>query len=326
MPLLVGYGYSAMARFAEPGEVLALPEPKPPFLWRAGIMRAARRLRASATQARSAAEAAAIRAVRGKLDKDDGSIQAQQMTFIARDVLAGRAAMMEQRFGEAAAAFRAAAELQESHEFSAFSDPPGLVLSGPARSRRGPAGEGRRGGRAARGGSSAGLSREGPGGAVAACNRALVGGNGKASQEQHSRYKRKRAGGGVRRLVGFLVKLLFGLHPVQHPVGAGLSFREPADHRDDGRRTCSPGAERTRWMPIGQIDRDMVRAAIAAEDSKFCSHSGFDFKAIEDACKRNASGGRIRGGSTISQQTAKNAFLWQGGGYARKASRRGSPS
>jgi monofunctional glycosyltransferase len=62
----------------------------------------------------------------------------------------------------------------------------------------------------------------------------------------------------------------------------------------------------------------MVRAAIAAEDSKFCSHHGFDFEAIEDAAKRNASGGRIRGGSTISQQTAKNAFLWQGGGYARK--------
>jgi monofunctional biosynthetic peptidoglycan transglycosylase len=72
------------------------------------------------------------------------------------------------------------------------------------------------------------------------------------------------------------------------------------------------------WMPIGKIDRDMVRASIAAEDGKFCTHHGFDFESIEDAMKRNASGGRIRGGSTISQQTAKNAFLWQGGGYARK--------
>ena len=77
------------------------------------------------------------------------------------------------------------------------------------------------------------------------------------------------------------------------------------------------GAKRD-WMSIGQIDRDMVRAAIGAEDSKFCSHKGFDVEAIEDAMKRNASGGRIRGGSTISQQTAKNAFLWQGGGYVRK--------
>jgi monofunctional glycosyltransferase len=72
------------------------------------------------------------------------------------------------------------------------------------------------------------------------------------------------------------------------------------------------------WMPIEQIDRDMVRAVIAAEDSKFCQHNGFDLQAIEQAMQRNASGGRIRGGSTISQQTAKNAFLWQGGGYFRK--------
>jgi monofunctional glycosyltransferase len=72
------------------------------------------------------------------------------------------------------------------------------------------------------------------------------------------------------------------------------------------------------WMPIERIDRDMVRAVIAAEDSKFCQHNGFDLQAIEQAMQRNASGGRIRGGSTISQQTAKNAFLWQGGGYFRK--------
>ena len=50
------------------------------------------------------------------------------------------------------------------------------------------------------------------------------------------------------------------------------------------------------WMPITQIDRDMVRAAIAAEDSKFCSHHGFDYEAIENAMQRNASGGHIRGG------------------------------
>jgi len=76
---------------------------------------------------------------------------------------------------------------------------------------------------------------------------------------------------------------------------------------------------RSEWMPIGAIDRDMVRAAIAGEDSKFCSHHGFDRAAIEAAMRRNAAGGRVlRGGSTISQQTAKNAFLWQGGGYFRK--------
>jgi len=73
------------------------------------------------------------------------------------------------------------------------------------------------------------------------------------------------------------------------------------------------------WMSIDRIDRNMVRAAIAAEDSKFCSHHGFDEDAIAEAMRRNARGGSvIRGGSTISQQTAKNAFLWQGGGYFRK--------
>src|SRR3546814_4166780 len=72
------------------------------------------------------------------------------------------------------------------------------------------------------------------------------------------------------------------------------------------------------WMPLSAMDPDMARAAIAGEDAKFCSHHGFDFEAIEDAYHRNARGKRIRGGSTISQQTAKNAFLIQGGGYPRK--------
>ncbi len=78
------------------------------------------------------------------------------------------------------------------------------------------------------------------------------------------------------------------------------------------------GATRV-WMPIETIDRNIVRAVIAGEDSKFCQHSGFDREAIEAAFRRNMEGGSVlRGGSTISQQTAKNAFLWQGGGYVRK--------
>lgn len=72
------------------------------------------------------------------------------------------------------------------------------------------------------------------------------------------------------------------------------------------------------WESLSNIDRDMVRAVIASEDGKFCSHQGFDQQAIENAIEHNARGGRIKGGSTISQQTAKNVFLWQGGGYFRK--------
>ena len=72
------------------------------------------------------------------------------------------------------------------------------------------------------------------------------------------------------------------------------------------------------WTPLGRIDRDMVAAVIAAEDSRFCEHKGFDREAIEQAIEERLSGERFRGGSTISQQTAKNAFLWQGGGWFRK--------
>ena len=79
------------------------------------------------------------------------------------------------------------------------------------------------------------------------------------------------------------------------------------------------------WTRLSRIDRNMVAAAIAAEDGKFCQHNGFDKQAIEKAIKRNSSGRHvIRGGSTISQQTAKNVFLWQGGGYSARAWRRGS--
>lgn len=77
------------------------------------------------------------------------------------------------------------------------------------------------------------------------------------------------------------------------------------------------GARRD-WMPLSRMDADMPRAAIAAEDSRFCGHWGFDMTAIEKAFARNRNGGKVRGGSTISQQTAKNAFLWQGRSWLRK--------
>ena len=120
------------------------------------------------------------------------------------------------------------------------------------------------------------------------------------------------------RIIGWLFKLIVGFLIVS--VLWVLAYRfinPPITATMLGDVFAGRGAARE-WMPIERIDRDMVRAAIAAEDSKFCSHNGFDLDAIENAMKRNASGGRIRGGSTISQQTAKNAFLWQGGGYARK--------
>ncbi len=72
------------------------------------------------------------------------------------------------------------------------------------------------------------------------------------------------------------------------------------------------------WRDLDEIDPNMPRAVITAEDRDFCSHNGFDMDAIRDAMMSNMKGERLRGGSTISQQTAKNAFLWTGRSWVRK--------
>jgi monofunctional biosynthetic peptidoglycan transglycosylase len=131
-------------------------------------------------------------------------------------------------------------------------------------------------------------------------------------------YKRRRKRSPVGRIFGWIVRIVLGFILISLLWVLAYRFiNPPITATMIGDVIAGRGLHKD-WMPITRIDRDMVRAAIAAEDGKFCSHNGFDFEAIEDAMKRNASGGRIRGGSTISQQTAKNAFLWQGGGYFRK--------
>jgi monofunctional biosynthetic peptidoglycan transglycosylase len=72
------------------------------------------------------------------------------------------------------------------------------------------------------------------------------------------------------------------------------------------------------WVPLERVSPQLMRAVIAAEDARFCRHYGFDLDAIEAAIEDYAEGGKLRGASTISQQTAKNLFLWGGGGMARK--------
>ncbi len=72
------------------------------------------------------------------------------------------------------------------------------------------------------------------------------------------------------------------------------------------------------WRDLAAISPNLPVAMVAAEDQNFGSHRGFDFKAIEKARAHNAKGRKIRGASTVSQQVAKNLFLWQGGGYFRK--------
>jgi len=73
------------------------------------------------------------------------------------------------------------------------------------------------------------------------------------------------------------------------------------------------------WTRLEDISPYMVQAVMGGEDSRFCQHDGIDWAAIEQAFEENQEGGRRRGGSTITQQTAKNVFFWNGGGYMRKA-------
>ena len=78
------------------------------------------------------------------------------------------------------------------------------------------------------------------------------------------------------------------------------------------------GEIRQQWVSIDRISCHLVRAVVAAEDQKFEHHIGFDISAIQAALRHNLSGGAIRGGSTISQQTAKNLFLWTRRSLLRK--------
>lgn len=108
----------------------------------------------------------------------------------------------------------------------------------------------------------------------------------------------------------FLV-LIFKFVPV--PFTPLMAIRA-IEHKMEGKpMICSH-----RWVPLEEISPNLQKAVIASEDANFLTHNGFDFKAIQKAMKDNDKGKRLKGGSTISQQTAKNIFLWQGRSYLRK--------
>ena len=76
--------------------------------------------------------------------------------------------------------------------------------------------------------------------------------------------------------------------------------------------------DQKQWISYQQIPQAMVNAVIASEDNRFAEHSGFDFDAMREAHQQNKKGKRLRGASTITQQTCKNVFLWNGRSYIRK--------
>jgi monofunctional glycosyltransferase len=107
--------------------------------------------------------------------------------------------------------------------------------------------------------------------------------------------------GGIAAVYALLILLFSFLPPPTNLYQMGESFRLGGVSRD--------------WVPLEDMAPVMARAAVAAEDSNFCLHWGFDMAAIRDAVEE----GSGRGASTISQQTVKNVFLWHGRSYLRKA-------
>ncbi|MFN7164486.1 MAG: monofunctional biosynthetic peptidoglycan transglycosylase [Hyphomonas sp.] len=110
----------------------------------------------------------------------------------------------------------------------------------------------------------------------------------------------------------FLLFHLYALALKFLPAPGTILMTQRAGQGEDVRRN---------WKSLDQISPNLVLAVISAEDAKFCDHGGIDWDAIEQAREWNAKNPdrSRRGGSTISQQTAKNVFLWPGGGMPRKA-------
>jgi monofunctional biosynthetic peptidoglycan transglycosylase len=111
--------------------------------------------------------------------------------------------------------------------------------------------------------------------------------------------------------ISILLVLIFKWIPVPFTP---LMITRAIEQKMEGKEmTCSHD-----WVPLEDISINLQKAVIASEDGNFLKHSGFDFKAMQKAFKNNNRGKRLKGGSTISQQTAKNVFLWQGRSYVRK--------
>ncbi len=108
-----------------------------------------------------------------------------------------------------------------------------------------------------------------------------------------------------------LLVLVFRFVPV--PFSALMAQRRAASWFQDGNYRA-----RHRWVPLGEIAPSMGLAVIAAEDQNFAEHFGFDWEAIEKALAHNERSRRKRGASTLTQQAAKNLFLWETRSWVRK--------
>lgn len=123
----------------------------------------------------------------------------------------------------------------------------------------------------------------------------------------------------IKKVLKFILKIIIAL--ISFSVLLTLAYRwiNPPVTLTMLSRTIKDGEPiKKDWVPIEDISPYMVQAAVAAEDNLFLVHNGFDVEAIKRAINHNEKSRRIRGGSTISQQTAKNVFLTQSRTWVRK--------
>ena len=125
--------------------------------------------------------------------------------------------------------------------------------------------------------------------------------------------------GPVRVWLGRLVKLIAGLFVAVHLYAAALIFLPVPGTILMVQRAAGGETIRRNLTPLEDMSPHLVSAVIAAEDTRFCGHHGIDPEAIEKAIDEYQRGKKARGASTITQQTAKNVFFWNGGGAPRKA-------
>lgn len=118
--------------------------------------------------------------------------------------------------------------------------------------------------------------------------------------------------------LGWIIKFLLGLFIGLHVYALVLKAAPVPGTVLMAQRSISGETIRRQMVSIDDISPNLVLAVIAAEDTRFCEHTGVDRDAIEKAISDYKKGKSLRGASTITQQTAKNVFLWNGGGFARK--------
>lgn len=127
----------------------------------------------------------------------------------------------------------------------------------------------------------------------------------------------KRIGIGIRNLLLFLfvsswvIVVVYKYVPVYYTP---LMFMRMIEQKQAGK----PVVLKHQWVPLSAIAQPMVQAVVASEDNLFLEHNGFDMNQIRKARIEAEQGKRVRGASTITQQTAKNVFLWPGKSYIRK--------